>query len=148
MIALIQRVIKGSVTKNNEMIAKISKGYVILLGIYEDDSEEDITKIVNKILNIRIMSDAQDKLNLSIKDIQGEILLVSQFTLCADLTYGRRPSFIKAMHPDKARTMYESIIEKLRLENIYVQTGSFGNYMEVEIVNDGPVTIIVDSKKS
>lgn len=147
MIALIQRVTKGTVTKQGVKISEIKKGYVILLGIYEDDTDADTNKIINKIINIRIMSDANEKLNLSIKDVKGEILLVSQFTLCADLTFGRRPSFIKAMTPDKAKQIYEDIVVKLKHENIPVQTGSFGNYMQVEIINDGPVTIIVDSKK-
>jgi len=147
MIALIQRVTKGSVTKDEEVISHIEKGYVILLGIFEDDTEQDVDKLINKISNLRIMSDENDKLNLSIKDVNGKILLVSQFTLCADLSFGRRPSFIKAKKPEAARKLYELTIKKLINEGIDVQKGSFGQYMQVEIINDGPVTIIVDSEK-
>ena len=148
MIALIQRVSSGKVTVKNKLISEIAKGYVILLGIFEEDEDADVLKLVEKISSLRIMSDAQDKMNLSIVDVKGEILLVSQFTLVADLTSGRRPSFIKAKSPDMAKPLYELFIHKLKEKGIPVKTGQFGTYMQVNIVNDGPVTIIADSKNS
>jgi len=147
MIALIQRVKKGEVSIKGRIFSQISLGYVILLGIFEEDTEQDVVKLTEKISNLRIMSDAEGKMNRSIIDNKGEILLVSQFTLCADVSGGRRPSFIKAKKPDEAEKLYELFAQKLQEKNIAVKTGKFGEYMEVEIVNDGPVTIIVDSKE-
>lgn len=147
MIALIQRVSKGAVLIQDEPYSTIGKGYVILLGIFEDDNAEDIEKLVGKIPNLRIMSDKDGKINLSILEAKGEILLVSQFTLTADLSGGRRPSFIKAMEPEKAEELYKLFVKKLQDNSLSVKTGKFGEYMEVQISNDGPVTIIVDSKK-
>lgn len=147
MIAVVQRVKKGSVRINNRVFSQIRQGYVILVGVFENDSEDDVTKLTKKITHLRIMSDKQGKMNKSIIETGGEILLVSQFTLCADLTQGRRPSFIKAKNPQEAEKLYQLFIQKLQQNNIPVKTGRFGQYMTVEIVNDGPVTIIVDSKK-
>lgn len=147
MISVLQRVTQASVTVDNEQISQISKGYLILVGIFEDDTMEDVEKSVKKIATMRIMSDEEDKMNKSIINVSGEILLVSQFTLCGDVTGGRRPSFIKAKKPEEAKKMYEMMVELLRKEEIKVQTGIFGTYMDVEIHNDGPVTMIVDSKK-
>lgn len=146
MIALIQRVSEGSVTVNNKLFSEIGKGYVILLGIFEEDGVKDIDKVVEKIANLRIMSDEHDKMNRSILDTKGEVLLVSQFTLCADLTYGRRPSFIKAKKPDEAKKLYDLTTQKLKDKGISVKNGKFGEYMEVAIKNDGPVTVILNSK--
>lgn len=147
MIAIIQRTSSAKVTIKDEVISEIGKGYIILLGIFEEDIETDVLKLVEKVSTLRIMSDAQDKMNLSITDVKGEILVVSQFTLVADLSYGRRPSFVKAKKPDEARAIYELFVAKIREKGIPVKTGNFGEYMEVTIVNDGPVTIIADSKK-
>ena len=147
MKALIQRVKKGSVKVNNKLVSKIGSGYVVLLGIFEDDTESDVEKIVAKLVNLRIMSDDAHKMNRSIKDIKGQILVVSQFTLCADLTYGRRPSFIKAMDPTRAKHIYLFFVKKLSEQDIDTKTGKFGEYMDVEIVNDGPVTIMMNSRK-
>lgn len=147
MIAIIQRVNEGKVSINNLVYSEIGCGYVILLGIFDKDAEEDVTKLVDKIVNLRIISDEEKKMNRSIVDTKGEILIVSQFTLCADVSGGRRPSFIKAKNPDEAKKLYELMVKKLKEKNIPVKTGEFGAYMEVQIVNDGPVTIIVDSKK-
>jgi D-tyrosyl-tRNA(Tyr) deacylase len=144
---VIQRVTQGSVEVKGEIISSIKHGYVILVGIYEDDTIDDAQKAVQKIVNIRIMSDETGKMNKSLKDVAGEILFVSQFTLCADLTFGRRPSFIKAMQPDKAEPLYKTMVEEFEKEGIKTQTGKFGNYMTVKIENDGPVTIILDTKK-
>lgn len=145
MRVVIQRVTKGSVDVKGTRVSSIGKGYVILLGIFQEDTAHDVEKVVQKLVNLRIMSDEAGKMNRSIKDIKGEILLVSQFTLCADMTYGRRPSFVKAMDPDGARKLYELMKESLEKEGISVQTGNFGEYMTVTIENDGPVTIIMDS---
>lgn len=146
MISVIQRVTQASVTVDNQKISQISKGYLILVGIFEDDTMEDVEKSVKKIATIRIMSDDDDKMNKSLLDVGGQILLVSQFTLCGDITGGRRPSFIKAKKPEEAKIMYERMVHLLEQEGINVQTGQFGTYMYVQIHNDGPVTIIVDSK--
>ncbi|MEK6951457.1 MAG: D-aminoacyl-tRNA deacylase [Nanoarchaeota archaeon] len=146
MISLIQRVTKAEVNIKGKLFSSIAKGYVILLGIFEDDTEKDLNKLVDKIVGLRIMSDKDDKMNLSIIDVKGEILVVSQFTLCADVSGGRRPSFIKAKKPDEAEKLYKSFVEKLKQKGLEIKTGSFGEYMEVQIFNDGPVTIILDSK--
>lgn len=146
MISVIQRVTQASVTVEGNVISQIGKGYAILVGIFEDDTMEDVEKSVKKIATIRIMSDEEDKMNRSILDVGGEILLVSQFTLCGDITGGRRPSFIKAKKPEDAKKMYEHMVKLLQNEGINVQTGQFGTYMDVKIHNDGPVTIILNSK--
>lgn len=160
MLAVIQRVTKGSVTINEpprlrrsgamgkpRRLNSIKEGYVILLGIFKDDDENDVKKLVRKIAHLRVMADEKRKMNYSIKDVNGEILVVSQFTLCADLTYGRRPSFIKAKKPEEAKKLYELFVRKLQDHDIKVKKGAFGEYMQVEIINDGPVTIIIDSNK-
>ncbi len=147
MKVLIQRVKSGVVEVGGSQISAIGKGYVLLVGIFQNDTEDDVLKAVQKLVNLRIMSDENDKMNRSLKDVNGEILLVSQFTLCADLTFGRRPSFIKAMEPESARKLYELMKEEIEKEGIRVQTGKFGHYMNVKIENDGPVTIILDTKE-
>lgn len=146
MRALIQRVSKGSVIIDGKIYSSIHHGFVILLGIFKTDSEEDINVLVPKIVNLRIMSDERGKMNKSIVDINGEILVVSQFTLCADSTKGRRPSFIYAMEPILAEKLYNTFVEKLQISKLTIKTGKFGAMMEVEIINDGPVTILLDSK--
>ncbi len=146
MIGLIQRVTKAEVNIKGKPYSSIGAGYVILLGIFETDSEADVNKLVDKIVGLRIMSDKADKMNLSITDVKGSILVVSQFTLCADVSGGRRPSFIKAKKPDEAEKLYKLFVDKLNNKGLEVKTGSFGEYMEVAIFNTGPVTIILDSK--
>lgn len=146
MRTLIQRVTKGKVLMKNQIIGEIGLGYVILLGVKEGDSEKEADFLAEKIVNLRVMSDEIDKMNLSIKDVDGEILVVSQFTLYADTTAGRRPSFITAAKPEIANKLYLYFVDKLKQSGIKnVQTGEFGAYMSVELVNDGPVTIMVDS---
>jgi len=145
MRALIQRVSKGSVTIEGKIYSSIHHGFVILLGIFKDDSEKDIDKLIPKIINLRIMDDDDGIMNKSIMETNGEILLVSQFTLCADTQKGRRPSYINAMRPESAKILYELFIQKLTNENVSVKTGVFGGFMRVEIINDGPVTILLNS---
>lgn len=147
MIALIQRVTKGEVIINNQLHSQVGKGYVILLGVFGDDTEADVEKLVDKIVNLRVIADENGKMNRSILDVGEEILLVSQFTLCADTSYGRRPSFIKAKKPKEAEKLYLLLAKKIQERNISVKTGKFAAYMDVQISNDGPVTIIIDSKK-
>ncbi len=146
MRAVVQRVKKSSVSIDGKKISEINKGYNVLLGIEKDDENEDMDYIINKLLNIRLFDDEDGKINLSIKDVCGEILVVSQFTLIGDARKGRRPSFFNAKNPDDARKMYNDFVEKLK-ENITVKTGEFQADMDVEIINDGPVTILLDSKK-
>ena len=147
MKAVIQRVTSASVKIDKQIISKIEKGLLILLGISEIDNQQDIDIMVDKIKNLRIFPDASGKMNISIKDIDGEILTVSQFTLLADLQKGRRPSFVDAAQPAKAECIYKQIIDNLRKEGIRVESGRFRKYMQVELLNDGPVTFIFDTKK-
>lgn len=147
MIALIQRVTEASVHINRKEFSSITYGYVILLGIDTDDMQQDIDILISKILNLRIMDDDAGKMNKSILDTKGQLLIVSQFTLCADTSAGRRPSYINAMKPDEAKKMYRQFIEEISKSGLTVNTGEFGAMMEVKICNHGPVTILLDSKK-
>ena len=144
MRALIQRVTSASVKVDEKIVGKIGKGFLIFLGVYEEDTEEKIEKLTKKIVNLRIFNDENDKMNLSIKDVKGEILLISQFTLCADTRKGNRPSFVSAKNPKDANMIYEKTIENIKNENIVVEKGIFGADMKVELLNDGPVTILLD----
>ena len=144
MRALIQRVTSASVKVDGEIVGKIGKGFLVFLGIYEEDTEEKIGKLTKKIINLRIFNDENDKMNLSIKDVKGKILLISQFTLCADTRKGNRPSFVSAKNPKDANVIYEKTIESIRNEGIIVEKGIFGADMKVELLNDGPVTILLD----
>lgn len=148
MKAVIQRVKHSSVTVDGELISKINNGFMILLGVMEGDTEEDANKLVKKIPNLRIFEDDNGKMNLSLLDTLGEILLVSQFTLCADCSRGRRPSFIKSAPPKEANALYEYVADELKKAGVKdVKTGIFGADMKVDLLNDGPVTIILDSKE-
>jgi len=147
MKAVIQRVSKASVTTNNKIIGQIGNGLLILLGIENADNQEDIDWLCNKIVQLRIFGDHNGVMNLSVQDVKGEIIVVSQFTLHANTKKGNRPSYIKAAKPDVAIPMYERFVKKLEAETgSPVKTGKFGAMMEVGLVNDGPVTIIIDSK--
>ncbi len=142
MKLVIQRVTKATVTTNNQVVGSIGKGLFILLGVGQEDTVEDTASLAEKIANMRLMSDSKDKMNLSVKESGGEILVVSQFTLYADTSGGRRPSFVKAAPNDLAREVYEKFVEALRAQNLKVETGSFGSYMEINAELDGPVTIV------
>ena len=147
MRAVIQRVQHASVKVDEKITGSIQKGLLILLGIEDADEQEDTAWLSNKIVNLRIFDDEQGIMNLSVKDIEGELLLVSQFTLHASTKKGNRPSYIKASKPDFAIPMYEKMIVQLEAElSKKIQTGIFGADMKVELLNDGPVTIIIDSK--
>jgi D-tyrosyl-tRNA(Tyr) deacylase len=144
---VIQRVSSASVTIETEIVANIQRGLLVLVGIEDYDSQEDINWLSKKIINLRIFGDANEVMNLSVKDIQGEIIIVSQFTLHASTKKGNRPSYIKASKPETAIPLYEKFIQQMELElGKKIQTGKFGADMKVELVNDGPVTIIIDSK--
>lgn len=142
---VIQRVLNSNVEVDNKIVGKIGKGFMVLIGIKHEDNKEVADLMVKKLLNLRVFSDENDKMNLSLKDVNGELLLVSQFTLYADCKKGNRPSFINSAKPDYANELYEYIIEKCKESGFKVQTGIFGADMKVGLVNDGPVTIVLDS---
>ena len=147
MKVVIQRVAQASVTIEEKIVANIQKGLLVLVGVEAEDNAEDIDWLVNKIINLRIFADANDVMNLSVKDINGEIIVVSQFTLHASTKKGNRPSYLKAAKPEISIPMYESFVGELEIAlGKKVQTGIFGADMKVSLLNDGPVTIIVDSK--
>ncbi|WP_339916858.1 D-aminoacyl-tRNA deacylase [Yeosuana marina] len=147
MKVVIQRVAKASVTIESAKVASINQGLLILLGIVDDDTNEDIYWLSNKIVNLRVFEDEQGVMNNSVKDVSGDIIVVSQFTLHASTKKGNRPSYIKAAKPDIAIPLYNSFIKQIETDfGKQVQTGQFGADMKVELLNDGPVTIIIDSK--
>ena len=144
---VIQRVSEASVTIDSVICAQIQKGFLVLFGVEELDTKDDVDWLCQKLIGMRIFSDADDKLNLSLQDINGDILLVSQFTLFASTKKGNRPSFIKSAKPEIAIPLYEYCIQQLtQLLNKPIQTGKFGANMKVALINDGPVTILIDSK--
>lgn len=147
MRAVVQRVKKSSVTVENNVTGSIEKGLMVLIGVEDGDGDRDVDYIADKITGLRIFEDAQGKMNLSVEDIGGEILAVSQFTLLADARKGRRPGFTKAAAPDEANALYRKVMEKISSKGIKVEEGVFQAEMLVEIHNDGPVTILLDSNK-
>lgn len=146
MRCVVQRVNSAKVFVDNELKSKIGKGFLVLLGIETNDNEEDLNFLVRKISNLRIFDDEKGKLNLSIKDINGEIMVISQFTLYGNVKNGFRPDFTRAEKGERAKLIYEKFIENLNKEGFNVKEGVFGAYMQIELINDGPVTIIIDSK--
>jgi len=146
MIAVIQRVKKADISVDDSKISEINRGLLILLGVVSDDDENDCRYLQDKIAHFRIFNDEHNKMNLSIKDIYGEALVVSQFTLCSDWQKGRRPSFINAASPERGEELYNLFIERMQIDKIPTKTGRFGAMMEVSLVNDGPVTFVLDSK--
>ena len=144
MRLLIQRVSKASVKVEGECVGKINKGFLVFLGITHGDTKDNVDYLVNKLYNLRVFEDENKKMNLSIKDINGEILIVSQFTLYADTSHGNRPSFINAAKPYEANELYEYFIEKAKQKGLKIEAGIFGADMKVELLNDGPVTILLE----
>tara|TARA_B100000959_G_C14690675_1_gene504522 strand:+ start:186 stop:632 length:447 start_codon:yes stop_codon:yes gene_type:complete len=147
MKAVIQRVLSASVAIDGKEIGSINQGLLVLLGVSQEDTSTDLEYLVKKTVGLRIFKDKHANMNLTIEDVGGEALVVSQFTLCADTNKGRRPSFISAAPPQMADNMYQQYCKKLRKENISVQTGQFGAMMAVKLINDGPVTIVLDSQE-
>ena len=147
MKIVVQRSLKSSVSVNNKIVGKIDNGLVLLIGICKDDNIKDVEYMVNKILKLRIFEDENGKMNKSILDVDGQILSISQFTLYADTKKGNRPSFINAMSYNNAKELYDLFNQKLRENNVTVETGIYGSNMKVEINNNGPVTIILESRE-
>lgn len=147
MRAVVQRVDKAKVTVDGKIVGEISRGVMVLVGVVEGDTEKDVQYLADKVTGLRIFEDEAEKMNLSVKDIGGEILSVSQFTLYGDCRKGKRPSFDKAAKPETAIVLYEKFNELCRQQNIKVETGAFGAHMLVELANNGPVTILLDSSK-
>ena len=146
MVAVIQRCSKSSVTVDNEIIARIESGLIVLLGVCSDDSIKDVDYIANKIVSLRIFNDQKGKMNLSINDTSRSVIIVSQFTLCANIKKGSRPSFLNTASPKFGEELYEHLISTLTKSGLNVQTGKFGSMMDVQLVNSGPATFIIDSK--
>ncbi len=142
---IIQNVLNASVSVDQKIVGQINQGYVVFIGISNDDNEETANKMIQKMLNLRIFQDENGKTNLSLEQISGELLLISQFTLYADCKHGNRPSFIKAGKPEHAQKLYNYIIEQCKMKVANVQTGIFGADMKVSLINDGPFTIVLDS---
>lgn len=147
MRAVVQRVKKSRVIVEGRLVGEINKWFNVLLGISKEDTIEDLKYIKDKIINLRVFEDENDKMNLSLLDIKGDILAISQFTLYGDCRKGRRPNFMNAMGGDEAKALYEEFVKMLKESGLKIETGEFGAHMNVEIENDGPVTILLDSKK-
>lgn len=146
MKVVIQRTNQAKVTVKNKVIGEIGHGLVVLVGITHDDTLDDVKYLANKIVNLRIFEDDNEKMNLSLKDIEGSILSISQFTLYGETRKGRRPNFMNAAKPELAQKLYEQFNDQLRSLNVPVETGAFGEMMDVTFTNEGPVTLIMDSK--
>ncbi len=144
MRLLVQRVLNSNVKVDGKVVGEINKGYMVLLGVTHDDDKEKADYLVNKLLNLRVFEDENGKMNLNIKQVGGELLIISQFTLYGNTKDGNRPSFIDAAKPDKANELYEYFIEKCKKENIKTEAGIFGADMKVSLVNDGPVTVMLE----
>ncbi len=147
MRAVIQRVSQASVTVEGEITGQIERGFLVLLGVGNDDTEDDAVYLAGKAVGLRVFEDGDGKMNLSLADVGGAMLVVSQFTLYGDARKGRRPSFIEAARPEKANQLYESFCAEVRGQGIRVETGRFQKHMDVALVNDGPVTLLLDSGK-
>ncbi|TYS68893.1 D-tyrosyl-tRNA(Tyr) deacylase [Sutcliffiella horikoshii] len=146
MRVVLQRAKRAEVRVDGDVVGKIDRGLMLLVGVTHEDTTEDAAYVAEKVANLRIFEDEQDKMNLSLLDVKGQILSVSQFTLYGDCRKGRRPNFMDAARPDHAETIYEAFNEELRGKGVTVETGRFGAMMDVDFVNDGPVTLIVESK--
>ena len=148
MRAVVQRVTYSSVEVEGVIVGEINKGFNVLLGISKDDTDEDMKYIKDKIINLRVFSDENDKMNLSLLDIKGELLLISQFTLYGDARKGRRPNFMNALGGEEAKKFYDKFVEMMKETGLKIETGIFGADMKVDIKNDGPVTILLDSSRN
>lgn len=148
MRAVIQRVLQGSVTVDGTVVGEIKKGLVVLLGIGKEDDEKDLEYMIDKIIGLRIFQDENDKMNLSLLDIKGELLVISQFTLYGDVRKGKRPSFTNSGHPEVAERLYLEFVDKCKERGIRTEKGIFRADMDVQLINQGPVTIMLDSKKT
>ena len=148
MRAVVQRVSSASVTVENEITGQIGRGVLVLLGIGEHDSESDVIYLAGKVAGLRIFEDAAGKMNLTLANVGGAVLAVSQFTLLGDCRKGRRPSFVAAARPEKANPLYQAFVAELRGQGLPVETGQFQAHMDVSLVNDGPVTLLLDSQKA
>lgn len=147
MRAVVQRVSRAAVSVEHEVVGEIGTGFLVLLGVGEDDTQDDVNALASKIVGLRVFEDDAGKMNLSLQDTGGEMLVVSQFTLFGDCRKGRRPSFIAAARPEKANELYRSFVAQVTGQGITTQTGTFQAHMDVELVNDGPVTLLLDSRK-
>jgi D-tyrosyl-tRNA(Tyr) deacylase len=147
MRAVLQRVTRASVTVDGEVIGQIGRGLLVLLGVEQDDTDADAQQLADKTIQLRIFEDAEGKMNLALPDVGGSMLVVSQFTLLGDCRKGRRPSFIDAAPPELAERLYETFVAAVGVQGISVATGKFRAMMQVELINDGPVTILLDSRK-
>ena len=148
MRAVIQRVSRAKVTVKAEITGQIERGFLVLLGVADGDTQDDVVYMAQKVVGLRVFEDADGKMNLSLADVGGQMLVVSQFTLLGDCRKGRRPSFIAAARPEIADALYRSFVAEVQGQGITVATGRFQTHMDVELVNDGPVTLIIDSRKS
>jgi len=148
MRCVVQRVSQASVFSEGQLTGQIEKGLMVLVGVKDGDTDKDVKYMADKVPNLRIFEDEQDKMNLSVKDVGGAILAVSQFTLYGDARGGRRPSFIAAARPDEANALYEKLVDAWRAQGLRVETGVFRTHMEVSLTNDGPVTLLLDSEKN
>lgn len=147
MRCVVQRVSRASVTVEGKTTGEVEKGYMVLVGVEQGDGEADMRYCAEKVAGLRVFEDGEGKMNLSVKDVGGAVLAVSQFTLLGDARHGRRPSFSNAARPEEANALYEDFCQALRAVGIHVETGVFQTHMEVSLVNDGPVTILLDSRK-
>ena len=148
MRAVVQRVTRSKVEVEDQLIGQIDKGLMVLLGVSQDDTPKDIDYMVDKIVNLRIFEDQDDKMNLSLVDVGGQLLVVSQFNLFGECRKGRRPGFSEAARPDMADDFYQKFVDKAKAMGVDTHTGKFRSHMMVELVNDGPVTLLIDSKKN
>ncbi len=148
MRAVVQRVIRAKVEVEGEVVGEIGRGFVVLVGVGDDDTVEDAEYVAAKVCGLRVFEDGDGKMNLSLKEVGGEVLAVSQFTLYGDCRKGRRPSFVAAAAPEKARELYNSVVSRLKEMGVAVAEGRFQGRMIVELANDGPVTVLLDSKKA
>ncbi len=148
MRAVVQRVTSASVKVEDEIVGQIERGFLVLLGVGTDDTDADAVALAEKIAGLRVFEDDDGKMNLSLSDVHGRMLVVSQFTLFGDCRKGRRPSFVDAARPEQAERLYETFVAEVRGQGVHVETGRFQTHMDVSLVNDGPVTLLLDSRKT